>query len=365
MLLACAALAMAWANSPWSDSYFALWEHRIGAGWLRIPVHYWINDALMVVFFLLVGLEIKREVLIGELSGAKLAALPVAAAAGGMLLPALIYLAFNAGHPGARGWGIPVATDIAFALGVLALLGSRIPAALKVFLTALAIADDIGAVLIIAMFYTATLQWAPMTVAAVMMAVLVTMNRAGARHLALYALAGAALWFAVLHSGVHATIAGVLLAATIPAASRDGDESTSPLVTLERRLQGVVAYGIMPLFAVANAGVKLSAESLNALDLRVVLGVALGLMLGKPIGIMAASLLAAKTRLADLPAEMTLARLHGLGWLGGIGFTMSLFVASLAFRDGALLDSAKVGVLAGSTLAGLTGWLLLRAQRSR
>ena len=410
VLLACTALALGWANSPWADGYFHLWETPLTVGaaggfGLTMSLHHWINDGLMAVFFFLVGLEIKREMLVGELASPKQAALPIAAALGGMLVPAGLYVALNAGGPGAGGWGIPMATDIAFALGVLALLGPRVPAALKVFLAALAIVDDLGAVLVIALFYTAQLSWASLGLAAGVLLLLVLANRLGFRHAAVYAALGAVLWLAVLRSGVHATVAGVLLAMTIPSRTRIDedefveragaaldefraastvdtdvlsnraqqeavhelesacDEVQSPLMKLEHGLHGVVAFGIMPLFALANAGVRLGADMFAALSLPVALGVVLGLVLGKPLGITLFSWLAARLGLAEPPAGGGAWRaLHGVSWLGGIGFTMSLFVAGLAFGEsGPLLDSAKVGVLAASLIAGIAGWVFLRA----
>jgi Na+:H+ antiporter, NhaA family len=409
LLLACAAAAVAWANSPWAAAYFRLWEWEAtlgGAGFgLTLPLLHWINDGLMAVFFLVVGLEIKREMLVGELSTRRSAALPVAGAFGGMVVPALVFVALNAGGPGARGWGIPMATDIAFALGVATLLGPRVPPGLKIFLAALAIADDIGAVLVIAVFYTAELSLTALGAAALVLLALVALNRAHVRHPAPYALLGVGLWLALHVSGVHATIAGVLLAFTIPArtlidedeflrrgralldefaracgpettvlASREQQETIealevacedaqAPLLKMEHKLHGVVAFGIMPLFALANAGVSLAGAA-DALAPRVTLGVLLGLVLGKPVGITLAAWLAVRAGVAELPAGATWRTLHGVSWLGGIGFTMSLFVAGLAFGDGALLDSAKIGVLAASVTAGAAGWVMLRGAAS-
>jgi NhaA family Na+:H+ antiporter len=356
----------------------------------------------MAVFFFLVGLEIKREVLVGELASRRTAALPIAAAAGGMVAPALLYTALNAGGPGAPGWGIPMATDIAFALGILALLGDRVPTGLKVFLAALAIADDLGAVLVIAVFYTADLALAPLVWAGGVLAVLLVLNRMGARHPVTYTVLGVALWLAVLASGVHATVAGVLLALTIPARTRidedefighaEGsladfraastrdtsvltnrgqqeaihalesacDQAQSPLQKMEYALHGVVAFLIMPIFALANAGVPLTGGDGGGLGGRIALGIILGLVVGKPLGITLASWLAVRARVADLPAGVSWRALHGAGWLGGIGFTMSLFIAGLAFAAPAQLDAAKLGILAASALAGITGWLILR-----
>lgn len=406
VLLVCTAFALAWANSRWAGSYFGLWERTLTVGFsgaaLTLTVHDWINDALMVVFFFLVGLEIKRELLVGELASPGQAALPIAGALGGILVPAGIFAAINAGTPGARGWGIPMATDIAFALGVVALLGPRVPVGLRVFLAALAIVDDIGAVLVIAVFYTADLALTPLLAAGALVALLVGLNRSGIRHPAAYAVLGVGLWLAVLASGVHATIAGVLLAMTIPSRSRieeaefvararqalgefesacspettvvsnraqqealhalerSIEQAQPPLLRMEHTLHGVTAFGVMPLFALANAGVRLGPELLGSLSWGVLLGVALGLLIGKPLGITLIAWLATRLRVADLPAGVSWRALHGVSWLGGIGFTMALFVAGLAYGPGPLLDSAKVGVLAASVAAGLTGWLLLR-----
>ena len=406
VLLACAAIAMVWANSPLSHSYHALWETPItfGVGEWRsaLSLHAAVNDGLMAVFFVLVGLEIKREVLVGELASVRRAALPVAAALGGMVVPALLYLAFNAGGPTTRGWGIPMATDIAFALGVLALLGDRFPPALRVFLSALAIADDLGAVLVIALFYTASVSWSALGAAAGLLLLSLLANALGVRTAWAYALIGLALWVAVLLSGVHATVAGVLLAMTIPsrtvineAALLSGaraalqrfddachpdrtmlsnsehqaalrrlevlsEKALPPLARLEYGLHGIVTFGIMPLFALANAGVDLRAGGAG-IGSSVALGVIVGLVVGKPVGITLASWLAVRAGVAALPAGISWRTLVGAGVLGGIGFTMSLFIAGLAFGDSAdRLTSAKLGTLIASLIAGVAGWLLLR-----
>ena len=406
LLIAVTALALVWANSPWSETYFHLWETEVSLGLAARPVtaslHDWINDGLMAVFFLLVGLEIKRELLVGELSSIRQATLPLAAAVGGMLVPAVLYWMLNMGGEGARGWGIPMATDIAFALGVLTLLGPRVPVGLKVFLTALAIVDDMGAVLVIALFYTSTISWGAIGLAAVAMVILLTMNRLGVRQILPYLLAGIALWAALLTSGVHATIAGVLLAVTIPSRTRinaeeflregrsllDDFESSetgdllvltskgqqealyeldrnasavqAPLLKLEHVLHGPVSFLIMPLFALANAGVSLAGVGGALID-RVTIGVIVGLLVGKPVGVMLFSWLAVRLRFADVPANVSWRDLHGAAWLAGIGFTMSLFVGSLAFGEGsAQLTAAKVGILIGSLVAGTVGWYLTR-----
>jgi Na+:H+ antiporter, NhaA family len=378
VLLACTALALLWANSPWAVSYVALWEQPITIGLaplaLTLSVHAWINDGLMAVFFFLVGLEIKREMLCGELASVKRAALPIAGALGGMVIPATIYALLNVGGAGARGWGIPMATDIAFALGILALLGPRVPVALKVFLAALAIVDDIGAVLVIALFYTSAISWTSLAIAAGVLTALLCLNRARVGHPAPYALLGLVLWVAFLKSGVHPTIAGVLLAMTIPARTRiaEGElsrraseesipeETQALLQRLERSLHGVVAFLIVPLFALANAGVPVGRSLANGLSTPVVLGVVLGLVLGKPIGIMIASSVAVRFGVASLPEKVSWRQVYGASWLAGIGFTMSLFIAALAFSDAALLDSAKIGVLTASCCSGAVGWSMLR-----
>ena len=406
LLIAVTALALVWANSPWSETYFHLWETEVSLGLAARPVtaslHDWINDGLMAVFFLLVGLEIKRELLVGELSSIRQATLPLAAAVGGMVVPAVLYWLLNMGGEGARGWGIPMATDIAFALGVLTLLGPRVPVGLKVFLTALAIVDDMGAVLVIALFYTSTISWGAIGLAGVAMVVLLTMNRLGVRQILPYLLAGIALWAALLTSGVHATIAGVLLAVTIPSRTRinaeeflrkgrsllDDFESSetgdllvltskgqqealyeldrnasavqAPLLKLEHVLHGPVSFLIMPLFALANAGVSLEGVGGALID-RVTIGVIVGLLVGKPVGVMLFSWLAVRLRFADVPANVSWRDLHGAAWLAGIGFTMSLFVGNLAFGEGsAQLTAAKVGILIGSLVAGTVGWYLTR-----
>jgi NhaA family Na+:H+ antiporter len=408
-LLLCTVVALVWANSSWANTYFNLWQTRITVGFgtavLAKPLLLWINDGLMAVFFFVVGLEIKREILVGELASPRQAALPIAAALGGMLVPAALYFIINAGTESAAGWGIPMATDIAFALGVLALLGNRVPLALKVFLTALAIVDDIGAVLVIALFYTAEISLTSLLIGAVFLVCLVIANLAGARHPLIYALLGIGLWLAFLKSGVHATVAGVLLAMTIPSKApintdeflsrsramlddfeRTGESGDSvmtnaarqaalhtlertceqvatPMQRLEHALHSWVSFAIMPVFALANAGVSISGEFLATLTSRVSLGVALGLIIGKQVGILLFSWLAVRSRLAVLPHTVTWRQIYGAGWLGGIGFTMSLFIAGLAFVDASLLSAAKVGILTASTIAGIIGWLLLRHTR--
>ncbi|MBI4428631.1 MAG: Na+/H+ antiporter NhaA [Ignavibacteriales bacterium] len=404
LLLICTVSALLWANSPWSESYQRLWQaeisFRIGTAELGKSLLHWINDGLMVIFFFVVGLEIKRELLVGELASRRQAALPIAGAVGGMLVPALIFTAFNYGDVGQRGWGVPMATDIAFAVGILAILGKRAPLGLKVFLVALAIVDDLGAVLVIALFYTTELSMGYLAMAAVILAVLVLINMRGVRAPTVYGALGIVLWFATLKSGIHATIAGVMLAATIPARSRidqtqfveegrkvlnefqndrrvgkthltshqlnvigsleeKAEDVQPPMQRLEHGLHPWVSYFIMPVFALANAGVAIDTAMLSSLMNPVAVGVALGLVFGKQIGITAFSWVAVRSGLASLPSGVSWSHIYGAGWLGGIGFTMSLFIAGLAFGESALLNIAKVGILGASLMAGIVGYVLL------
>ena len=372
LLIGCTVAALVWVNSPWAGSYFHFWHMdltfgRIG-GLLAKPLHFWINDGLMALFFLLVGLEIKRETLVGELASLRKAALPIAAAFGGMIVPAGLYVVFNHGGPGASGWGMPMATDIAFALGVLALLGDRVPTSLKVFLAALAIADDIGAVLVIAFFYTAQISWPSLGVGGLFFVALLAANRAGARHLLIYAILGVSLWLAFLQSGIHATVAGVLVAITIPARQRTASSavltsSESPMLRLEHALIPWNRYLIMPVFALANAGVALGSGAARSVVAPVSLGVICGLVIGKPIGIVLFSWLATRTRLAAMLDGTGWCQIVGVGMLGGIGFTMSLFIANLAFGEAPALETAKVGILVASVVSGIAGVIVLVKRR--
>jgi NhaA family Na+:H+ antiporter len=410
LLIAATVVALLWANSPWGESYAALWQTKLTVGLgefsLSKDLTHWINDALMAVFFLVVGLEIKRELLVGELSSVRSAALPIAAAVGGAVVPALIYVAINAGTEGAAGWGIPMATDIAFALGVLALLGERAPVALKVFLTALAIVDDIVAVLVIAFFYTAEISWGALGVGGLFLVALVMANLIGVGRTLVYAVLGVGLWLAFLLSGVHATIAGVLLAFTVPASSfinpgaflersryvldrfeKAGEKGENvltneerqaalhalnhatyqlepPLHELEHTLHPWVVFAIMPIFALANAGVTLGGGLTEALVSPVALGIVAGLVLGKQLGITLLAWLAVKVGVSELPEGINWRHVSGGGWLGGIGFTMSLFITDLAFSNGSLVDAAKLGILAASLIAGVIGWAILRGASS-
>ncbi len=374
LLIGCMVVALAWANSPWSDSYFHLWhtDPTFGLAGTRLskPLHFWINDGLMALFFLLVGLEIKRETLVGELASFQKAALPIAAALGGMIVPAGFYALFNHGGAGAAGWGIPMATDIAFALGVLALLGDRVPVSLRIFLCALAIADDIGAVLVIALFYTAQIFWVSLGVGGLFFVALIAANRAGVRHPSVYALLGIGLWLAFLQSGIHATVAGVLLAITIPVRSRIGGpaflaESESTMARFEHALMPWNKYVIVPVFALANAGVVLSGGAGRALMDPISLGVICGLVLGKPIGILLFSWLATQCRVAAMLDGISWRQILGVGMLGGIGFTMSLFIANLAFGTTSALETAKAGILAASLVSAMAGAVVLKLVRPK
>lgn len=406
VLIICTVLALAWANSPWSGSYLALLETHVTVGFesfnLTKSLLHWINDGLMAVFFFFVGLEIKREVLAGELASLRKAALPIAGALGGMIVPALIYTLFNAGGAAAAGWGIPMATDIAFALGILGLLGRRIPLALTVFLAALAIADDLGAVMVIAVFYTSQLAWGSLALAGGALLLLIIANRAGIRTPLIYTLLGLVVWIAVLKSGIHATIAGVLVAMTIPARSRintsqfqersrllldefDRNEKTlsekaraddqdavvhaletmceqvqTPLGRMEHALYGWVSFLIMPVFALANAGVVFSGDPMAAITSSVTIGIFLGLVAGKAIGITLFAWLAVRSGIASLPENVSWRHLAGAAALGGIGFTMSLFITGLALTDPQLVLGAKFGIFSASVVAAVIGWLILR-----
>jgi len=405
LLVAATVVALVWANSSRSDLYFDLLHVDLsiylGQHGLSMSLQHWVNDGLMAVFFFVVGMEIKREVLVGELSELRKAMLPVAAAIGGVLVPAGLYLAVNAGTPAESGWGVPMATDIAFALGALALLGSRIPAGLKVFLTALAIVDDIAAVLVIALFYTASINTTALASAALVVCALIVANVLGARHPLVYIGLGALLWLAFAQSGVHATIAGVILAMTIPVRSRidaieflgsgremlDAFESEggghdvrststqravvqsletlcqhveTPLHRMEHALHPWVTYGILPLFAFANAGVRVVGHLADALTHPVSIGIVVGLVIGKQVGITSFAALAVRLRLANLPAGVTWQHIYGAAWLGGIGFTMALFIGALAFTDPRLVEVSKVGILVASLIAGIGGYTVLR-----
>lgn len=410
LLLVCAVVAIAWANSPWASGYGQLLHEPFGISFgehlLRFDLRHWINDGLMAVFFFAVGLEIKRELLVGELAEPRQAMLPIAAAIGGMVVPALIYAAFNTGGEGAHGWGIPMATDIAFALGALVLLGARIPEGLKIFLVALAIVDDLGALLVIAIFYTASIEWSGIAIAAAFLAALLVANRAGARRAPIYLALGAGLWYGLLISGLHATLAGVLSALLVPARvrivpdalaqvirrsadaietqrtngvrsamdperfatisvlSRALDAANSPLQRFEHMVQPWVTFAILPVFALFNAGVAIDASAMRTLASPVPLGIIAGLVIGKPAGICVASWLAVKTGLATLPEGVSWRHVTGTAFLAGIGFTMALFISGLAFPGTDLESEAKLGILIGSLVSAAVGVaILLTTQR--
>jgi NhaA family Na+:H+ antiporter len=401
LLFGATVVALVWANSPWSASYFALWKLPLSLGRRQLfsmDLHHWIDDGLMVLFFLVVGLEIKREIVKGELSSFKQAALPIMAALGGMILPALIYFALNRSGVGAPGWGIPMATDIGFALGVLALLGKRIPSNLRVFMLALAIVDDVGAILVIAFFYTPQISLSALAVAGVLLAVLVVVARRQAP-ISVYVVVGFFLWAAVLSSGVHATIAGVILGLLAPIKpkfrpeeladiaepllrnfrsqilSQDKSSAEATLTELDGLLSGTdsiaerlersvhpwVSFFVLPLFALASAGVALSTEQLKlASSSHIALGIFLGLLIGKSVGIVAFSYLAVRTKIAVMAEGLTWAGIAGVGILAGLGFTVALFISGLSFEEEALVATAKVAVLAASLAAGSIGYIFLR-----
>jgi len=411
LLLLFTAIALAWANSPWAASYEHMLHAPLGftlGPWsFSMSAAHWVNDGLMAIFFFVVGLEIKRELSVGQLSTFRSALLPVAAALGGLAVPAIIYATLNMGTPGERGWGVPMATDIAFALGVLALVGPRVPVGLKVFLTALAIADDLGAVLVIAVFYTDRVNLLALGTEAGLLLLLFLAVRYTARWYSLYVVLAVATWAAMLASGVHATVAGILVALTIPVRARieptqfldavraglarlQRDELTRDSMvrdreqmaaieglgtatldflpagfSLERYLHPVTAFLILPVFALFNAGVRLDGRIQEALLQPVSLGIVLGLFFGKQVGITVTSWVAVKTGQAELPAGVTMAQLYGASILGGIGFTMSIFVAGLAFPDGPLLAAAKLGILAASAISGVIGFVVLKAILAR
>lgn len=368
IVLFCAAiLALIFDNIPTLHTYYQAFFHlpltlKLGNVGLEKPLVLWVNDGLMVIFFLLVGLEIKREFLEGELKTFEKAVLPGIAAVGGMVVPAAIYIALNYSDPKAiHGWAIPMATDIAFSLGILALFGKRIPLALKVFLTALAIFDDLGAILIIAIFYTSRISLIMILVAIILLLVLFLLNRFRVTRLTPYFLVGGVLWVCVLKSGVHATLAGIMVAMAIPMRDR-GNHRKSPLKELEHKLHPWVAFCVLPLFAFANAGVSFSGLQLQHLVSSIPLGIALGLFIGKQLGVWGCTMLAVRMRLARLPRKVTGLSIYAVSLLAGVGFTMSLFIGSLAFDQSSTLYNAYVrfGVLVGSGLSGILGYLILR-----
>jgi len=363
VLMGIALLAMVAANSPLAPFYdgFLNTNVRIGVGAAEIskPALLWINDGLMAIFFFLVGLEIKREVLTGELSSFDKAALPVLAAIGGMIVPGLVFVALNWGTvENLQGWAIPTATDIAFALGILALLGSRVPVALKVFLLAVAIIDDLGAILIIAVFYTSELSTNALTLSMLGFALAVALNRMGVQRIAPYLIVGVFMWVFVLKSGVHATLAGVLIALTIPLKEKNGDKAL--LHRIEHGLHPWVAFLILPIFAFANAGVSLTGLTVGDFTQPLTLGIIAGLFLGKQAGVLIVTWIGVKSGLAKLPDEVTWRHIYGVACLTGVGFTMSLFIGSLAFGNDDTMNAVRLGVVAGSVLSGLLGFAVLR-----
>jgi NhaA family Na+:H+ antiporter len=366
VLMVASALALVLANSPMAGFYDLLLSLRgsvrIGSFGIEKPLLLWVNDGLMAIFFLLVGLEIKREVLAGQLSDRSRAILPAAAAIGGMVVPALIYLGVTWHAPGATpgavsGWAIPAATDIAFSLGVMALLGSRVPNSLKLFLTALAIIDDLGAIVVIAIFYTEELSWVSLAVAAAALAILVMLNLAGVRRIVWYVLVGLVLWVFVLKSGVHATLAGVALALAIPFEAKPGEES--PLIHVEHELAPWVAFGILPLFGFANAGLSFAGLSVSSILEPVPLAIAAGLFFGKQIGVFGSAALVIRAGWAEIPANADWVTLWGTSILTGIGFTMSLFIGTLAFGESDVEAVMRLGVLVGSALSAIVGAVVL------
>jgi NhaA family Na+:H+ antiporter len=406
VLMVSTAVALIWANSPWSDRYFDLAHTYIGVSWgdatFKMSLSHWIMDGLMAIFFFVVGLEVKREILVGELSTMRKAVLPVSAALGGAVVPAVIYASLNAGSPGSPGWGVPMATDIAFALGILAMLGSRVPIGLKVFLTALAIADDLIAVVVIALFYTEQINVAGLICTAVFIGLIVVANRLGNRQMWIYVLLATGAWFGVLLSGVHATIAGVLIAIVVPVratirpseflgkcrksmehlergeltresmiSNKDqlralnrihtaADDMIPSGLRFEKQLHPVQSFMILPLFALFSAGVKFDAETLADATGTIGWGIILGLVLGKQIGVTAASWLAIRSGRADMPEGVNWSQLWGVSCLSGVGFTMSIFIAGLAFTEDNLVSEAKIGILVASLISGVVGYLVLR-----
>lgn len=363
ILIACTIISLLIANSWFSPQYLAFWYTAIGfEGFglhLKESILHWINDGLMAVFFLVAGMEIKRELLTGELSTPRRAALPLIAAVGGMMIPAVIYVIFNSGTKTSAGWGIPMATDIAFALGALSLLGQRVPVSLKIFLTALAVIDDLGAIIVIGIFYSSGIVLSNLSIALALFILLHILNRLGVVNLLFYLLIGLIMWYFMLRSGVHATIAGVLLATAIPLRSTKKDYS--PLEFLEHRLHKFSGYIIMPLFALANTAIIFSPSNSEIFSSSLSIGVILGLLLGKPVGIAGFSYLAVGLGIAQMPSKVNARKMIGIGLLGGIGFTMSIFISVLAFDDPSVQDMAKVSVLIASVLSGFAGYLVLKS----
>ncbi|SDH15414.1 Na+/H+ antiporter NhaA [Chitinophaga filiformis] len=355
VLIICTAISLLLANSAWQQSYIASWDTlvHIPIPQLHLPhtILHWINDGLMVPFFFLVGMEIKREVTIGELSSIRQSVLPILAALGGMVCPALIFTIFNGGTPFANGWGIPMATDIAFSLGILSLLGNRVPLSLKIFLTALAIIDDLGAILTIAVFYTASIQVGYLLAAGVILILLIILNRCKVRQLWCYFIPGIILWYCIYNSGIHATIAGVLLAACIP---------LSKVSRLIHQLHDPVNFVIMPIFALSNTAIVFPPDMLHTFNSSISYGIIAGLVIGKPLGIFLFSYIAVRLKLAALPDQASWGQLIGIGMIAGIGFTMSIFISTLAYTQVEWQIISKIAVIAASLLAGIVGYCYLR-----
>lgn len=353
ILIGCTLISLVLANSLFGSTYLHFWHTNLGGQ----PIEYWINDGLMTIFFLLIGLELEREVYQGELSNIKNALLPIFAAIGGMLIPAALYLLFNYGTPTHSGAGIPMATDIAFALGILSLLGNRVPTSLKIFLTALAVIDDLGAILVIAIFYTKTIFWNNLLIALGIFALLLIFNRIKVRNLIPYLIGGVIMWYFMLHSGVHATITGVLLAFAIPFGN--GDQKSTSYI-LQHFLHKPISFIILPVFALANTAIVLSSDIGEVLAQHYSIGIALGLIVGKPLGIFTISFLAVKSGICQLPDDLNWKSIIGVGFLGGIGFTMSIFVTLLAFEDATIINNAKFIILLSSLIAGIIGFSSLK-----
>jgi len=362
LLIICTILSLSLANSAWSDKYLAFWRHYLSIGFseftLKMSIGHFINDALMAIFFLLVGLEIKRELYAGELSSFVKASLPIAAALGGMVVPILIYLSVNAGSDTVHGWGVPMATDIAFAIGILSLAGNKVPVSLKVLLTALAVVDDLGAVMVIALFYTSSIAVNYLLLSLACLVLLFVLNKFHVRNLYYYLIPGIFLWYFVLMSGVHATVAGVLLAFMIPLKA---GEKNNPLLRLEHSLHVPVNFFIMPLFALANTAIILKSGLLESLTSLESVGIALGLLIGKPVGIVSFIYLSVRAGISKLPEGTGFRQLLGLGFLGGIGFTMSIFIALLSFDSETHIFNSKIAILCASLVAGLIGYLLIKS----
>lgn len=352
-LIACTVVSLLIANSGWGEGYHDFWQSKLAG----LSVEHWVNDALMAIFFLLIGLELEREIYKGELSNIKDALLPMFGALGGLIVPAGLYLLFNFGTSTQSGAGIPMATDIAFALGILSLLGNKVPTSLKVFLTALAVIDDLCAILVIAIFYTKTLLWTNLFIALGIFAGLLVMNRLKVRNLIPYILGGIAMWYFMLHSGVHATITGVLLAFAIPFGN--GDEKSTSYV-LQHFLHKPVAFIILPIFALANTAIVISGDITQTLTENYSIGIALGLIVGKPLGIFFLTFIGVVLGFCKLPAELNWKHIFGVGLLGGIGFTMSIFITLLAFDNATIINNAKLVILLSSLIAGLLGFVLLK-----